>query len=406
MSAPIFLTGMNHGVINANGPTSGAFWDGSGDTGGTASISTTIKTWSNGRSLNLNKTSSSSNSIFRYRSFTASSVVVVSLAVYATTLPSGLVWFASLEDSGGAGDLELGYNSSDQKLRVKFAGGTETVSSSTITTGTWYTIDIRANVSSSSTYTCDWQIDGVAQTQHTKAVAAARTIDRIVCGNGVTATTLTWEMAYTDICVSTTSGDYPLGEAITGYIVPASDGTHNAGTNIMEDSSGSDIGVVTAYNLLDDTPLAGGGSTDRVQQTGSGTGNYAEVVFGALPSGTIVAVEGCLAYQSSGTASNQGATIMSHDSFSSYSDIYGNPTTRADMSESSEFYAANIVAAPGGGWTSQTIKARIGYSGDVSPIPYWLALMCEVRYVPSATHIGARPYGIIGQAQHNQVIVQ
>ena len=52
-----------------------------------------------------------------------------------------------------------------------------------------------------------------------------------------------------------------------------------------------------------------------------------------------------------------------------------------DMSQVTLRYASTIVPPPAGTWTAGAVNAltaRIGFSTDVTPNPYWDALMLEV----------------------------
>jgi hypothetical protein len=404
---PIYNTAFAHGVLNANGPTSGAMWDGVGDAGGTVSISSTINRRSGGFSLDLNKTVTTSTTLYRYRSFTASAVVVLRVYIrFQTSLPSGLCWFFALEDSGGAGDLEIGFNSSDNKLRVKFASGTETISSSTVTADTWYRLDIRADVSSSSTYTCDWSIDGITQTQHTKAVSAARTIDRVVFGNGLTANTLAYRVNYTDFVLSTTSGDYPIGAGTGYYLLPNDQGTHvNSGRFQDGDSTAIDA---NSEALLDDwPPVQTGGNTDYVKQItadGAGEDSYLEILMQdrSDSEGTINAVEAFVAYSAATTTSNNAATVVKRNDGTQVA-VHGSFASPADYSDGSItnwFYAAAQVTPPGGGWTTSELDAlvfRFGGSTDTNPNPYVSGLLIEYDVAPAAGGGGGNPWHAYAQ---------
>ena len=140
----------------------------------------------------------------------------------------------------------------------------------------------------------------------------------------------------------------------------------------MEANDGTDIGATTAYDKLNSIPPT---TTNYVRQATVGTTRYAEVNFADISvtrSGIIGAI-GILAYTSATTTANQGACIISKDSFSTQTDIWGNPTTRADYSDGSTsnlFYKSALIAGVTNDTTVNALQARIGYSNDVSPNPY------------------------------------
>jgi hypothetical protein len=387
MPTPVVLTGFEHGNLSASG---GGLVN--SITGSVMSVDSAVKR--------------SGNYSLKCTEVGVASYVTWNLATPAVITARFYIRFASLPASGiklfwdmrvTAGNPCRFQVASTGVCSMQWSTGTAQTGP-TLAVDTWYRVDLLAN-QGAGTKTCDWQIDGAAQTQAT-LVEAASTFTSIRCG-GSTAETMTFW--YDDVFISVTSGDYPIGASQAVGLSSNADGTHNAGTNIMEDASGNDIGAVTAFNLLDDVPMGNGTTTDRVQQTGAGTGNYAEVQFADMPSSSAVnGVMAYLCYQSAATQANQGATIVSADDFSTFSDVFGNPTTRGDMSETSDFFKSVIVAPPGGTWSEaevNNLKMRIGYSGDVNPVPYWLSVECEVDYVPgAAAPFMAKSKGIFLQA--------
>jgi hypothetical protein len=250
----------------------------------------------------------------------------------------------------------------------------DTASSITPVTGQWYRLDFRIDVSSNP-YTVSWQIDGTAQTQHSYA-AAATTLSTF---NLRTGTGLAQIVYHDDVILSATSGDYPIGVGSIEGLRPTSDGTHNAGANVIEDNDGNDIGAVTAYDHLSKDPFSSSLGT-YIKQSATGTGNYAEVNFADTSLSTIQGARALLQYRSSGTNANEGGCIVI-DEDATETTVWGDPTTRADYSESSMFYKSAILPTPSGGWDAAAInalKARIGYSNGVADVPYWCALLIEV----------------------------
>lgn len=268
-----------------------------------------------------------------------------------------------------------------------FVSGT-TAGSKTLNLDQWYYVDMRINITT-STWTLDWSVDGVAQTQVTLgSQSTTDSLSAYYMGTLVAANTYT--IYFDDTVLSETSADFPIGAGGTEVLVPTSDGTNNAGTNIIEDNAGTDIGVTPAYDKINSIPIS---STTYVRQAATGTGNYAEVNFGditATHSG-IIGAQGLLAYTSATTTANRGATIISKDSFSTNTEIWGNPTTTQDYSDGSTsnlFYRSAILVDVNDDTTVNALKARIGYSGDANPNPYWIDLVVEVAYNISSSHTG------------------
>ena len=103
-------------------------------------------------------------------------------------------------------------------------------------------------------------------------------------------------MTWDDCIASPLAADYTtIGAHHVTTMSPTSDGTHNAGTNIIEDNVGNDINgtSVTAWSLLDELPPT---TTDYVRQNTAGATNYAVVDFDHDPNGAGEVIAGVMAY--------------------------------------------------------------------------------------------------------------
>ena len=370
MTTLIYDTGFEFGVatLTTNG---GGIADA---VSGTLSIQSTTKR-SGSYALKINPSAAAG---YWRKTIASSSVIVCRFYINYTTFPSSniaLVRFGLA--SGGPWYI---YIDSSKVLHAYYSGAANVTGATLSNTGQWYRIEVKLDVSG-ATHKFDWRVDGTDQSQATQA-ASATTCNSIGHGDSATGT---YEAYFDDLAVSATSGDYPIGVGAVEGLVPTSDGTHNAGTNVMEDASGNDINgsSVYAYAQVDEVPMSE--STTYVKQSATGTSNYVEVNFADTSNSTIQGVTAILAYKSAGTSANEGATTIIGDTTDT---LYGDPTTRADYSESSVFYKSIIVTPPGGGWTQakvNALKSRMGYSNDVSPVPYWCNLMIEVAYGPSGT---------------------
>lgn len=248
---------------------------------------------------------------------------------------------------------------------------------------TWYGIDFKINVVNNPQLV-DWRIwqDGntpTAQTQISEPYAAT-TVYSFNIGTNYNGTV---DEYIDDAVLSVTSGDYPIGIGGVEGFLPNEDGTHNAGTNIIEDNTGADIGAVTAYDKVNTVPF--GGTATYIRQFATGTGNYAEVNFADTSQTVIHGAQATLAYRASNTTANEGAcTVIDEDA--TVNEVWGNPTTRADYSESSPFYKFKALPNPAGTWdqsAANVLKTRMGYSNNVATYPYWLDILIEVAYGPS-----------------------
>ena len=283
--------------------------------------------------------------------------------------------------------FHIGYNQATSQFYAQ-VGINTAQAGPTVELDTWYRIDYRFSADA-TTYTIDWQVDGIDQTQATKgsltaAVFLATTYFRLGLFAAVTG-----DIYFDDFVLSETSGDYPIGAGGVIGLRPNADGTHNNAANIMEDSAGNDIDGSTyfAYDKLDEDPWITTANADYVRQTDIGTANYCEINFADTTETVIHGVRGILQYASATSTANNGACQV-RDSNDQVTTILGTPDVPVDMSYTEAFYASAQIATPSGGWTMahvNALRARFGYSGDATPDPYWLAMILEVAYGIAAT---------------------
>lgn len=305
----------------------------------------------------------------------APSILVISVAIRLDSLPAADSEVFGVLTLGGINPLRLRFRQSDSK----WIGRLEDVDivGPTAVAGTWHQFDF-SMVTTITPWVLGMQVDGTDFGTTTRATAGS-TVTNIRFG---TATTHTFTANYDDCVASTTLLDFPLGDLAVLSVVPTSDGTHNGGTNTIEDNAGTDIvtpGYTTAYQLVDEWPA---NSTDYVQQAIVGAGTeYAEVNFADTTETTIHDVRALAALRAATTSTNDGETRIIDNSGTS-TVVYN-----GDMSETAIHYKSVIVTRPGGGWTTtefNALKARVGFSGDATPDPWWTALMLQyaVPYVP------------------------
>lgn len=369
MTTPVWLTGFEYGVATPTTNGGGLF---NTVTGSPAIQSTTKNTGS--YALRLNP----SSAIYTVFKNLSSPAIVVGRVYFRFSSWAGIDNEIVYVTIAAGVNLAIKLNATTKKLFARFwSTSSSSDHATTLALNTWYRLDFRFDAST-GTSKIDFQVDGVAATQFTLSQSAS-TFSSIALGPS---NSDSMDLFLDDVVVSVTTGDYPIGAGGTEALVPASDGTHNAGTNVMEDNAGTDIGTASAYDKINSIPPS---STTYVRQAAVGTGNYAEVLFGDIVAthSAILGAMGILAYTSATTTTNQGATIMSKDSFSSQITIWGTPTTRADMSDGSTsnlYYKSALLTNVVDDTTVNALKARVGYSNDVSPNPYWVDLIVEVAY--------------------------
>lgn len=354
---PIRLTGFEAGVVSTAG--AGLFTAVTG--AGPAADASVAR--NGGWSLRVTDPAGSSHSA---TIASAGAVIVARFYLRLAALPAASVTELVTLDAAAGADLRLGFAAgATPRLTLGFVGGAVTPASTTISAATWIRIDLRFTANTNPR-TADWQVDGVAQTPISFAVAAS-TVSAVRFGSTVGADVYT--VNFDDVMTTATTGDYPIGDGAVLPLRPDGVGTHSVpGSFRHEDGSAIDA---TTHLRLDDNPLTS--SADYVRQEVAGAASYVELTFGDTSATCVVGVSGVVAYHAGSSSANNGK-----------SSIFDGATERilytGDMSEVGLFYRSAIVARAGG-WTAagtNALRARIGYSTDVSPLPYWDALLLEV----------------------------
>jgi hypothetical protein len=367
MPTPIWLTGFEYGVATPTINGGGLF----AAVTGAPTIQGTTKRSGN-YALRVNVTSAAATNVARTIS---TAVLVGSVYFMVHTNPSAAVRILRFTTAAGTSPA-IYYDPADNTIYPSISTAGD--KSAALTLDTWYRIDFKVVVGPGGTSTLDVQLDGTAIAQKTFDQTAT-TMNGFYMGF---MDAVTGEVFYDDVYLSYTDGDHPIGAHQVEALSPVADGTHNNTTNTMENQAGADIGVVTAYDLVNKVPLNSGTAT-YMRQAVIGTARYAEMTIGNL-SGSIGAINGVmalLAYQSATTSTNNGKSYL-YSGGTLVATIYS-----GDMSESSLFYKAVIGTDPGGNWGTAALAAsrfRVGYSSDVTPNPYWNALMVEYDYAPSS----------------------
>lgn len=381
MPTPILIDGFEHKVISANMfnlDDTGGVW---AVVEGTANL--TFPAGRNGVAMQVAPAAAACRGIKR---FATPTVLVVSFYFKTSSTVGADSTLAAVQTSGfnNVPSIQL---RADGKIRAQ-VGATVQDTAASYNDGAWHRLDIRADVSANP-WLIDWQIDGAAQTGFS-AANTATTLEWLNLGTGAAET---YTAQFDDLVVSSTSGDYPLGAHDVLYSVPDADGTHNAGSGVMQDNAGTNFGGgLAAFPYLDEwTP----NTADYVQQVATGSGNYVEVNFTDKPGGkTVWGVEGIMAGFSSNSNTNDGITRMVDSGGTTLTDIYS-----GDMSETVLHYRRAIIATPGVGWDNgyNGVKGRVGFSTDVDGQPRWTALMLQYAVVDAggaATIVD--PVGMMG----------
>lgn len=316
------------------------------------------------------------------------STTVVRFAIMFDVLPNAIHTICS--NQGGLNGIR--YNPTGTKLEAWAGSATATFAGSFVpSTGVWYVIDVK--MVRDTTHTTDWQVDGVAQTQASKGTQTAATTTGINFGHNGTGSGGSLASTHTfyidDIVVSGTSANYPFGDGHTYGIYPDGDGTHSFTNNDFAAPTAANAKLNTATDIWTALKQGTGGGTDGVglnstigefvSQIVIRTTGYTEYTFAALGSSApIHGLELISAHHGSTTGAHtqslrleDGATENVILALVDASDV--------TISYNSKCYA--VAPSTSGAWSKtlvDALKARWGYSGDVTGNPIFDGIVLEV----------------------------
>lgn len=353
-SSAVWLTGMEHGVLSTVG---GGLFSG---VAGTPTADNTIAR-SGAYSLRIADASATST-VRALRSVTASSVIITRFAVRLSSLPTVTSNLAYVDS---ATDLVFRYNATSQRFQLVLGASTATWASP-VSAGTWYLIDLRYDLSANLNVG-DWRVNGVAQTQVSRSATPATANGFAI---GATANASVYMANYDDLFVATQPTAYPIEDSRVVPLAPNSIGT-SIGAGNFQNNDGTAIDA-NSWQRLDDAPMSS--SADYVrQQAASGT-SYVELGLQDTPETCIREVSAVLAYHAAGTAADNGKTSI-------FDGATETVVFSGDMSQTALQYKSAVLTPAAGIWSQGTLNglvARMGYSTDSTPNPYWDSIMLEV----------------------------
>lgn len=300
---------------------------------------------------------------------------VASFYIYfVTALPTASAHVAQLlGPTSSTTAPRLYFNQATSKIGMRFGTSDAIVDSGPVlVANTWYLVDWYVDISASP-FTQKLSIDEAASVTHTKGgTVIDSTLGSLNLGSGAVSVANADDWVY-----SYTLADYPIGPHFVPRLTPTADGTHNAGTNTIEDQAGADIGVVTAFNLIDEVVPE---NTDYIKQSIIGTGNYAEVTF-ADPGGVNDEIWLVTMWGAIEGAAATGASDMTLRTVDGSSNTLTDLGGTGSVSNTTRRSATAAVAVPSGGvWTTaklQGVKGRVGFAGDVTPVPRALTFLLQ-----------------------------
>lgn len=311
--------------------------------------------------------------------------------VYFVTLPGIDTTIMRFEVSSGAVP-SLVYRTSDTTIRPSISGGTGGTAT-VVTTGVWYRVDIKADVST-GTATVSLQLDGVDKGTNS-FTQAATTFINTKFGPSCTGAVVTADMVYDDFITGTNLADYPAGAGSIVGMSPTSDGAHSfatAGLFIYEAAGANiDPSATDTFSHINHSLVNSIGSF--LNAANPAAGDYLEWGFGTLPPlATINGVEVVSSHHAfSGTANKQSMHLM--DGITEavvFDDADFSNTTITHTSK--QFALAPSDSLP---WLKADVEAmRIRWGSSwttpgANPDPYIDGLMLEVDFVPAVNSTGS-----------------
>ena len=329
-------------------------------------------------------------------------ILVARFYLYFSALPSADCAIAVARATAGSWPFVF-YRSSDTKIYASIgaSGPTLGATGATVTTGQWYRIDFKADVSG-ATRTTDVSVNGVALGQASTALAAS-TLTAFYIGANVDTTTANHTHFVDDIAVSLTSGDFPIGDGVVVGLYPSADGTHSynaAGDFNYENTTNVPTSATDTWshvNSVLDTTIGNFLGVPAASNT-----EYLEWQFQDTPSdvSSILGVEVVMASHSATTTANK-QTLRINDN-GTLSDV----CTDLDQSQTTiTYHTKQYATAPStsAAWSKTLVdglRARWNSSYgtvDESPVPFIDGVCFEVGYVQSVAAAAALdPMGMMG----------
>jgi hypothetical protein len=152
-------------------------------------------------------------------------------------------------------------------------------------------------------------------------------------------------------------------------LVPDSTGT-SAGAGNFRNDDGTAIDS-NSWQRLDDVPMTS--TADYVRQQANSGSSYVEFGFQDTPETCIREISVVLAYHAAGSAANNGRTSI-------FEGLTEALLFSGDMSQTGLQYKSAVIMPAAGVWNQAALGglvARMGYSTDSSPNPYWDSIMVE-----------------------------
>lgn len=305
------------------------------------------------------------------------------------SLPSSDVVVANIPTTGA--DAELIYSAGDGGIRAKIAGGTSPAVAS-ISSGTWYHVEMYLDCSSATSWTLQWAVDGTTMTSSTLGVAAAATIDNMRLGGGGGASQ-TFDVTFDDVIIETDTAamTFPIGKHKVEVLTPVATLTTNNSANFNVMSANSTVltwDATTALGYIQDRPPTIGSTADGIAQVTNGTTSYVEIPMSnyTLQSGETVYGARMLA---PGWAAAATAATIGFRSYNGTTEttLYAAADPNFDNSTTTPAWVCAVLTTADINTQSEldALAFRVGFSGDAAPDIGIHAIYAEVAISESTS---------------------
>lgn len=383
---PIFVCGAECGIVSAGASGGVLHWN---TVNGTVTADTGTFHAPGIRSYKF--TTAAGASIYVAKNLASPTILVGRCYVNFSSLPSATCRIVEGVPAAG-NDPEIEFDAATSKLFAAVAGTRTGSTGFSVTTGTWYRLDFRFDVSG-TTRTSQLSVNGT-DAGTAGSAATASTLNSVRIGINTFSTTANGTHFIDDIILSTTTADFPIGASGVVGLSPNQDGTHNfnlAGDFKYTNTTNVAVGATDTWTHVDAVPLTQ--ITDFLAVVGAANTEYLEWRFAASPSdvATINGVEVVSSHHSASTTANK-ETMRLIDGASS-SDVF----TDTDFSQTTICYNSKQYATKPstGAWTKTTLDAvKVRWNSsfgtvDESPVPFIDGVILEADYVAQATNPSA-----------------
>ena len=203
----------------------------------------------------------------------------------------------------------------------------------------------------------------------------------VVFGNSAIDTSV-FTAHFDDLYITRSTADYPIGDMKVYGLTPDGLGTSFSSGN-FKNNDGTAIDATTPTRV-DEVPM--NSQSDYIQQAFANSGTYIELTFGDATQTCIKGVRATVGIRKAASQTDTGTTNI----------ISGATTTTVYTGDhlGTAISWKSATVTPGAVTWDQTqlnaLTARVGYSTDVSPVPYWDGLMLEYA-VPASSLSGPPP---------------